>query len=143
MISYWNHLMGRHALTNTEDREALEFLYAHNVTHFLIDSTDIGKYSAFSFIGSDENLDRQSYIPSFLKDTSQTIETKNSTTYAYLGGSSLDDDLIYESNGEKIFLPAGKAAIGAVLTERDSNGSMVSQPKGIYIYQNQQYVIPL
>ncbi|MEK6842708.1 MAG: hypothetical protein AABX84_02735, partial [Nanoarchaeota archaeon] len=56
-IGYWNHLMGRLVLTGTEqdDREALEFLYTHKGTHLLIDSTEIGKYAAFSNIGSDEN----------------------------------------------------------------------------------------
>src|SRR3990172_10160255 len=67
-ISYWNHMMGRYALTGTNETEALEFLYAHNTTHFLIDSTDIGKYPAFSSIGSDENYDRRSWISPFLKD---------------------------------------------------------------------------
>lgn len=141
--SYWNHLMGRHVLTGRENKDALEFLYAHNATHLLIDSTDIGKYTAFSFIGSDKNLDRSSYLPSLLKDTSQTQENKNSTTYAYFGGTTLDDDLTYELDGKRIFLPSGKAGIGAVLIEKDSNGSLVSQPKGVYIYQNEQYIVPL
>ena len=62
-MGQWNHYMGRHALTGTNNTQALEFLYSHKTTHFLIDSTDIGKYSAFSSIGSDINFDRASYIP--------------------------------------------------------------------------------
>ena len=38
--------------------KALEFLYTHDTSHFLIDSTDIGKYSAFSSIGSVGRRDR-------------------------------------------------------------------------------------
>ena len=68
---YWNHMMGRYALTGSDNREALEFLYAHNTTHFLIDSTDIGKYSAFSSIGSDINYDRASWISTFTRDNDQ------------------------------------------------------------------------
>ncbi len=141
--SYWNHLIGRYVLTGTSNREALEFLYAHNATHLLIDSTDIGKYSAFSFIGSNEKLDRRSDIPTFLKDPSKTKETKNSTIFAYFGGRVLDDDIIFELEGKRIFLPAGKAGLGAVLIEKDAKGKLISQPKGIYVYQNQQYVLPL
>jgi len=61
-ITYWNYLMGRHVLTGDNQDDALEFLYNHNTTHFLIDSTDVGKYTAFSSIGSDENYDRYSWI---------------------------------------------------------------------------------
>ncbi|MFH1290488.1 MAG: STT3 domain-containing protein, partial [Nanoarchaeota archaeon] len=119
-ISYWNHMMGRYALTGANNTEALEFLYAHNTTHFLIDSTDIGKYSAFSTIGSDVNYDRASFIPTFIRDLRQTQERKNSTVFVYAGGTGLDGDIIYEENGTKTFLPAGKAGLGAIIIEKDS-----------------------
>ncbi len=140
--SFWNHLMGRYALTGTDNNLALEFLYAHNVTHFLIDSTDIGKYSAFSYIGSNEKLDRRSYIQTFLKDPSQTREAKNTTIYFYVGATGLDEDIIYESNGTKIFLPENKAGLGAILIERDSQGNIANQPTGLFVYNNQQYNLP-
>jgi len=57
-ISFWNYYMGRYVLTGDNEKDALEFLYAHNATHFLIDSSDIGKYGAFSSIGSNEDYDR-------------------------------------------------------------------------------------
>lgn len=142
-ISYWNHLMGRHALTGTSDAASLEFLYSHNVTHFLIDSTDIGKYSAFSSIGSDENYDRLSWIQTFHKDSSQTIEKKDSLVLFYSGGIVLDEDIIYEQNGTRIFLPGGKAGIAGVLIERDETGEIISNPIGIFVNNNQQYRIPL
>jgi len=50
-IVYWNYLMGRHVLTGDNQKDALEFLYNHNTTHLLIDSSDIGKYGAYSSIG--------------------------------------------------------------------------------------------
>lgn len=141
--SYWNHLMGRHALTSSSSRDAAEFLYAHNVTHFLIDSTDIGKYGAYSFIGSNASLDRRSSIQTFLKDNSQIQQTKNSTIALYKGGFGLDDDVLYESNGEKIFLPAEVSGLGGVLIEKDTNGEIISQPIGIFVYQGRQYNIPI
>lgn len=142
-ITYWNYLMGRYALTGTSNDEALEFLYSHNVTHFLIDSTDIGKYGAFSSIGSDKNYDRRSYIPTIGKDATQKQETKNGTIYIYNAGIGLDGDLIYEQNGSKIFLPEGRAGLGAITIELDKTGKILSQPHAVFVYQNKQYNLPL
>jgi len=60
-----NHFMGRSFLTGQNEIEALEFFKAHDVTHALIISDEIGKYAAFSSIGSDENWDRYSWMPTF------------------------------------------------------------------------------
>jgi len=97
-ISYWNHLMGRYALTGSDERAALEYLYAHEGTHFLIDSTDIGKYAAFASIGSNSSYDRRSWINTFTRDNSQVLETKNGSIFVYSGGFSLDEDLIYKQD---------------------------------------------
>lgn len=136
-------MMGRYALTGTNETEALEFLYAHNTTHFLIDSTDIGKYSAFSSIGSDINYDRASYIVTMLKDNTQTQEKKSSTLFVYAGGIALDGDVVYEMNGTKIFLPAGRAGLAAVVLEEDKNRKIVTNPLGVFVYDNKQYMIPM
>ncbi|MBS3083589.1 hypothetical protein J4423_02185 [Candidatus Pacearchaeota archaeon] len=141
-ISYWNHLMGRHALTSPTEKEALEFLYAHNTTYFLIDSTDIGKYTAFSSIGSDKNYDRRSWIPSFTRDNSQTVERKNTTVFVYPGGTVVDQDIVYDLNGTKIFLPEGKAYVAAVVVTVNQEDS-VSSVLGIYYSQDKSYQIPL
>ncbi len=151
VISYWNHLMGRQVLTGQSLNSAEEFLYAHNGTHLLIDSTDIGKYHAFSSIGSNADYDRRSWINTFLKDSSQTIETKNKTTYLYRGNYLLDEDLIYEIGQEKIFLPGvnheqknnlNVAGLGGILLSIDEEGN-ISQPIGLFIYKNKQYRVPL
>lgn len=142
-IGYWNYLMGRYGLTGPDTHEALNFLYAHNTTHFLIDSTDIGKYGAFSSIGSNENYDRSSYIPSLSKDITQTKETKNGTQYVYLGGFGLDEDIIYQQNESKILLPSGRAGVAGVLVELTNEGKIAKQPQAVFIDQNAQYIIPL
>lgn len=140
---YWNHLMGRHGLTSPNTINALEFLYTHNTTHFLIDSTDIGKYSAFSSIGSDENYDRASFIPTLGKNYEQSQEKKNSTVFVYPAGFGLDGDIVYDDNGTKIFLPAGRAGIGAILIEKDKSGKIAAQPRAAFVYENKQYNLPL
>ena len=146
-IVYWNHLMGRHVLTGTDEIKALEFLYTHNGTHLLIDSTEIGKYTAYSSIGADENYDRLSWISTFLMDERQTQETKNETIYIYPGGTLIDEDIIWEypeghkENGKKIFLPRKKAGVGAIILKK-SYGEVL-QPEAIFVYNGKQFIIPL
>ena len=143
MISNWNHMMGRYALTGSNEREALEFLYAHNTTHFLIDSTDIGKYAAFSSIGSDTSFDRRSWIPTIMRDERQTYETKNETVWVYTGGTVLDEDILYEDNGTKIFLPGGSGGLGGIVIGENKITKKLRQPVGVFVYAGNQYRIPL
>jgi len=142
-ITYWNHLMGRLVLTAQNDSDGLEFLFTHNGTHLLIDSTDIGKYTAFSSIGSGIVYDRRSWITTFIKDNRQTQEKKNSTLYTYAGGFLLDSDIVYELNGTKLFFPEGDAGIGAVIIERDKAGNITKNPEAIFVYKGKQFRIPL
>ncbi|MEK6919093.1 MAG: STT3 domain-containing protein [Nanoarchaeota archaeon] len=139
---YWNYLVGRHFLTSPSKTDALEFLYTHEVTHVLIDSTDIGKYSAFSNIGSDENYDRASFIPLIGLDQRSTQETANSTTYLYQAGFAIEGDIIYnQTDGQKIFLPAGRAGIAGVLFTM-TNESLAA-PEAVFVDQGIQYRVPL
>jgi asparagine N-glycosylation enzyme membrane subunit Stt3 len=142
-LPYWNHLMGRYALTGADNEKSLELLYSHNVTHFLIDSTDIGKYSAFSNIGSDENYDRYSWIPTFFKDDNQMQEKKNSKLVVYQGGVYSDEDIYYTENGTKQFFPAGKSIIAGIILEISNNNTILTNPICVIVYQNQQYRIPM
>jgi len=144
-IVYWNYLMGRLVLTGDNQDDALEFLFNHNVTHLLIDSSDIGKYTAFSSIGSDINFDRYSFISTFLLDESQTRETNNKTILVFPGGIGLDEDLVIDVDGNEVFLPGSSAAIGAVLIPfKDlESGSEYQQPFIIVVYQGQQYNVDL
>ena len=141
-IVYWNHLMGRHVLTTPNDSTALEFLYTHNATHLLIDSTDIGKYSAFSSIGADEDYDRFSYISTFFMDPRSTKETNNGKIYAYTGGSGLDEDIIWEDNGTKYTFMQENSGIGAIVIEQNISGALL-QPKAIFVQQGRQVNVPI
>ncbi|MBS3124562.1 hypothetical protein J4437_08105, partial [Candidatus Woesearchaeota archaeon] len=134
-IGYWNYLMGRYVLTGDNQKDALEVLYNHNVTHFIIDSTDIGKYTAFSSIGSDINFDRYSWFGTFLLDERQIQETKNQTLYLYTGGAALDEDLIInEEFGQQVLLPGQSAGIGAII---------FPIPYVIAVFQGRQYKVNL
>jgi hypothetical protein len=109
----------------------------------LIDSTDIGKYAAFSSIGSNGDYDRFSWIPTFGMDESQTQETNNETVMIYAGGTPVDEDLIWNESGNEILLPRKSAAVGAIILKKKTGQEMIEQPEAIFIYKGTQYKIPL
>jgi len=144
-IVYWNYLMGRLVLTGDNQEDALEFLYNHNTTHFLIDSSDIGKYTAYSSIGSDEDYDRYSWFGTFLLDEKQTQETNNQSLLIYSGGITLDEDLVIEKDGKEILLPKGGAGVGAIILPQENIENRIgfSQPYIIAVYQGMQHKVSL
>lgn len=142
--SFRDHLIGRYLLTETNPAAALSFLKSNNVTDLLIDQSDLGKYGAFSIIGSDASgKDRYSQIPVMPADPTRTQETSNGTRKLYVGGTYIDQDIIYPGpNGQQVFLPQGKAGLAAVGVDL-SNASVLEDAFGIFIYNNQQITIPL
>ncbi|MDD5178466.1 MAG: STT3 domain-containing protein [Candidatus Nanoarchaeia archaeon] len=142
-IGAWNYFMGRHVITGQNDQEALEFLYAHNASYLLMISDEIGKYPAFSSIGSDQNFDRYTQISSFSLDRSKTQETKDDVIYVYQGGTMLDEDFVLND----VLLPRFGAGIGGFLVSINvSEGGNVDFPKApiaAVIYNNKQYNIPV
>jgi asparagine N-glycosylation enzyme membrane subunit Stt3 len=142
-VGYWDHLIGRYVLTTPQPETALSFMKTHEVSYLLIDPTDLGKYSAYSKIGSDEEgEDRFSWIPVMLVDLKQTQETSNGKIVVYNGGTPVDEDIIYNEGGSSIFLPKGKAILGGITIEMDSD-SKFFQPNAVFFYNNKQIVIPL
>ena len=117
VIAYWNYLMGRHVLTSDNQEDALEFLYNHNANYLLIDSSDIGKYGAYSSIASNEEHERFSTVPTLLLDLEQTRETNNVTSFFYKGGMNIDEDIIYAGNGTEYFFPQSQSAIYGIVVE--------------------------
>ena len=77
--SLWNYCMGRNVLTGQNQTESLQFLKAHDANYLLIVYDDIGKFTAFSSIGSDKDYDRYSWMVNFEMDSTQTQETRNET----------------------------------------------------------------
>ncbi|MEM2173378.1 MAG: STT3 domain-containing protein, partial [Candidatus Pacearchaeota archaeon] len=139
-VSFWNHLMGREVLTTPEPITALQFMKAHNVSYLLLDPTDIGKYAAYSSIGSDASgKDRYSYIPTFIMDERLTEEKRNSTTYTFVGGSLLDEDWIVN---ETIF-PGFSSIAGIAGFKLKIEQGLLEQPTIIIVYRGQGYSLPL
>ncbi|MBI4440746.1 hypothetical protein HY639_01120 [Candidatus Woesearchaeota archaeon] len=140
----WNYQIGRHVLTGQNQTEALEVLAAHNATHLLIIADEIGKYTAFSSIGSDANYDRYSWVNVFTQNLQLSQQTRNGTTFLYQGQYPLDDDFMYK--GE--FFPKMASGIGGFLvpfnevTVQEGNTTakrtVVSQPKAALFSSNGQ-----
>ncbi|MBA7600707.1 hypothetical protein ES703_07766 [subsurface metagenome] len=153
--AFRDHLIGRYLLTTPYPETALSFMKTNNASYLLIDPTDLGKYSAYSKIGSDENWDRFSAISVMSYDPQQTQETQDKTKRIFVGGVGVDGDIIYELDGRQVFLPGPifdevgdikwKSFVGGVILETSGAGGTISlsQPIGIFIYNNQRYDIPI
>ncbi len=87
----WNHASGRYFLTGKDPQSTLEYLYSHQVNYTLISSQEIGKYYAFSLIGSDDNLDRLSTLGFFGMQGKR--EARDGELIAYGGQWTLDSDM--------------------------------------------------
>ena len=153
-ISFWNYYMGRLSLTGDNEKDSLEFLYSHNATHFLIDSSDIGKYGAFAQIGSNENFDRYSQGPiTMVSDSKQIQETRNSTMIIYnmptgdgrISIAPIEEDVKYEKNGSQIALFKENSGIIGVVLKYSTKDNSISfeQPEAAFMSNNQQVSIPV
>lgn len=157
-----NHLVGRYVLTTPYPETALSFMKSNNVSYLLIDPTDLGKYGAYSRIGSDGNFvedkgyyyDRFSSISLGNIDTSQTLETTNETVRVYPVTAGVDEDIIYtNTEGKQIFLPGPtysqtgnpdyKSFLIGVILKTTPGDNEFKQPIGVFLYNNQQIQIPL
>ncbi|MCK5624631.1 DUF3060 domain-containing protein [Candidatus Pacearchaeota archaeon] len=144
--AFWDHLIGRYVLTTPYPETALSFMKAHDVSYLLIDPTDIGKYSAYSKIGSDATTnDRYSMIPTFLVDSSQTQETSDKELRIFSsGGAFVDEDIIFNQEGKDVFLPSQKTVIGGIILEINKQGtSPFDKVYGVFFYNGEQFQIPL
>jgi len=140
---FWDHLIGRYVLTTPFPETAFSFMKTQDVSYLLIDPTDIGKYPAYSKIGSGEKgEDRYSWITTMILNPSQTTETKEGIVQFYQGSAAVDQDIIYNSEDGEVFLPANKAAIIGVILETNKEKE-IKQLGGIFVYNEKQINIPL
>jgi len=140
-IGYWNHLMARHVLAGKNSTEAFEFMYVHNVTHLLIISDEIGKYAAYSSIGSDSNYDTFSWIGTYMMNSQSTYKEGNLTDYVFQGGTALDEDFSYK---EKIFPQKETVIAGFIVPVYETDYEMeIKQPKAIIYYKGERTDVPV
>ncbi len=140
-----NHFTGRYLLTNPDRESALEFLYANKATHVLMIGDEIGKYSAYSSIGSDENYDRYSWINTFTLDQSKIQEKREDMVLFYSGNFVLDGDVTISG---KLFPRRGAGIIGFMLPFNKAdltagNFSSLKQPIAVLAANNQATQVTL
>jgi len=151
-IVWWNYLTGRYILTGDNQKEATDLMYTHNVSYLLIDSSDIGKYGAFSQIGSDADFDRLSSGPIAMTSNSKDIKEINEgmiRTYSISSGNGvavlgLEEDLRYNNGNQSVTLFRENSGLAAIMvTVKQNNGSVsFDQPTGIFVSNGQQIAIP-
>jgi len=144
---WWDHTTGRYLLTTSQPETALSLMKTHNVSYLLIDSTDLGKYGAYSSIGSGKDgSDRLAEIPTMISDSSQTQISNGTKILVYQGTTFVDQDIVYQNNNTKIFLPRGKSyLIGVVLKVVESNSTIqfTEAPSAIFYYNGKQIALPI
>jgi asparagine N-glycosylation enzyme membrane subunit Stt3 len=129
----WDHGMGRYGLTNNNLQETFDYFKTHEVTHLLISEEEIGKYHAFSTIGSDEEFDRRSTIAILtLKDQK---ELRDGVEYVYQGGWGLDQDVVIDMR----VIPEG-TPMGAITIKQNEDGSY-GAPVAYFFPNNQQVAL--
>src|SRR3989344_9256740 len=148
-IGWWNYCMGRNVLTGQNQTESLQFLKAHDANYLLIVYDDIGKFTAFSSIGSDKDYDRYSWMVNFEMDSTQKQETRNETIYFYRGGWVFDEDFIYQD----VIYPAKQAGIGGIFLPVQNIKAVqgnetvdlikINQPTAAIIYNGKRTDVPI
>jgi hypothetical protein len=131
----WNHASGRYFLTGKDDNSTLTYLKTHNVTHILISDEEIPKYHAFSYVGSNENLDRRSTIGVFVLN--QQKEVRDGTLFGYSGSWQLDKDYVLG----KLVLSEQNAGIGGFSYTLQNN--TITNPKAYLVSNGQQFEVPI
>ena len=154
-IVYWNYLSGRFVLTGDNQKDALNFLYSHNATHLLIDSSDLGKYGAFSSIGSNKDYDRLSQGPIGLtSDARQIQETKDRIVRIYsifidanrVATSPIEEDIAIEINGTKTNLfkeKTGFIGIESRYSLLNNSKILFEQPEALFATNGRQIQLPM
>ncbi len=127
----WNHYLGREVMTGRNPDEYLSYMKTHTITHILYSNEEIGKYWAYSFIGSDESLDRASTIGVFSLAT--ISEIRNGERLVYNGYWPTDNDIVFN----QVVIPRQKGAIRGISIERIDG--KLSAPTAHFFYNGQQY----
>ena len=146
VVTHWDHFIGRYVLTTPYPETAYSFMKSHNISHLLIDPTDLGKYGAYSKIGSGEDgMDRYAGIPVIPLEPTQTVESSDKITMVYSGGTTIFEDIEYTTDEGTIFLPSEKAILAGIIwsLSNENTTTIINQPTGVYFYNNQRYDLPI
>lgn len=125
-------LLGRYAMTGTDDEDVFTYLKTHNVSYLLYSEEEIGKYHAFSYIGSEsnQNLDRESTIGMFT--LANVEEIRGGEFLTYQGTWVLDQDIVIDRQ----VIPEGQSAIVSISIIKE--GEVIRRPQALIYYNGQR-----
>ncbi|MFA5953760.1 MAG: STT3 domain-containing protein [Candidatus Pacearchaeota archaeon] len=151
-----DHYIGRYILTTDNPETAYSFMKTWNVSYLLIDPTEMSKYGAFSKIGSNNNWDRLSTgVDAGISSKKDIQETSTGIVRIYNMNSCVDEDIYYEKNQTKVFLPGLSVSkqqriscssyLIGIMIEISQEEDLISfnQPIGVFYYKGNQYYIPI
>lgn len=121
---YMLYLLGRYGMTGQTREEALTYFNTHNISYVIYSREEIGKYWAFSHIGSNKELDRESTIGSF--GLSDIREVRDGRLLIYRGGWGFDADVVIDG---KVFAKS-RAQIHTVELFDDGTGGVATFTDG-------------
>ena len=137
-IQHWIHLYSRHVFCAQSEQEALAFLKTHEATHLMLTETEVLHPQKTSFVGSDENRDRQFGMIQMQTRTPKGSSSKYRMTFAHGNPSVKSIDLDFAKpvtataklkTGENILLPYvavfGQGEIERNLYTEDTNGGIL------------------
>jgi hypothetical protein len=119
----------------------LQFLKVHNASYLLIISDEIGKYQAYSSIGSDENYDIFSWIGTYVMVPGAS-EEDGLMVYTFAGGTVLDEDFLFEG---KVY-PAKRTVIAyfkVPVDESDIEDLKIKQPSAVLYLDGETEEVPV
>lgn len=109
------YILGRYGMTAQTPEGALTFFKTYKVNYLLFSEEEIGKYHAFSYIGSDKDMDRYSTIGVYALQQEQ--EVRDGTKLIYGGQWGFDKNIIINT---KVY-QEGRAAIVGFTIDRQEN----------------------
>ncbi len=134
---YMIYTLARYGMTAINNNNALTYFKSHNTSYLLFSKEEIGKYHAFSYLGSDKNSDRESTIGIFTLNEEK--EVRNGTKQIYTGGWMLDKDITIN----KAIIPEKQAAIAGFILTRDKNNKIAEPPIAVIYYNKKQIEEPI
>jgi len=117
------YTLARYGMLGSDDLETKEYFKSRNVSYLLFSEEEIGKYGAFSYIGSNINDDKKSQVGIY--SLNEIKEVRNGNKLIYSGSWRIDSDII---EGNKI-INEGNAIVSKISFTISEIGDIMDDAK--------------
>jgi len=114
------YTLARYGMLGSDDKETMEYFKSRNVNYLLFSEEEIGKYGAFSYIGS--NINKDKYTTLGIMGLNSINEIRDGNKLNYAGNWIYDSELI---EGNKI-INANTAKINKISFNINTEGNKIS-----------------